>query len=222
LGTIPDQYDVAVTTSSGTLNNMVVDTVEQAQACIDLLRKHNVGRASFLMLDKLPHNPGMNPMQTPENVPRLFDLIKPKEPRFAPAFYKAVFNTVVAKDLEQANRIAFGGAKRWRVVTIAGALIDTSGAMSGGGGAPRGGGMSSKLAPDTVSPQVLRQYEQDSEKAARDLQVVQERFKEVEGEVEQLRTVVPQIQMTISKIELDLRNGEQRINEASKRVRDLK
>ncbi|KAG9089736.1 hypothetical protein FRC06_001412 [Ceratobasidium sp. 370] len=47
LGTIPDKYDVAVTTAAGALNNMVVDTVEQAQACIDHLRKYNAGRANF-------------------------------------------------------------------------------------------------------------------------------------------------------------------------------
>ena len=32
---------------------MVVDKVEDAQACIDYLRKQNVGRASFMVLEKL-------------------------------------------------------------------------------------------------------------------------------------------------------------------------
>ena len=62
----------------------------------------------------------------PENVPRLFDLIKVNDPSLRPAFYFAVRDTLVAKDLEQATRIAYG-AVRYRVVTLNGQLIDTSG-----------------------------------------------------------------------------------------------
>src|ERR1700719_291456 len=90
LGTIPDKYDIAVSTACGALNNLIVDTVEQGQACIEYLRRQNIGRASFLVLEKLSQMKGTEKIPTPENVPRLFDLIKPKEPRFAPAFFKGV------------------------------------------------------------------------------------------------------------------------------------
>ena len=70
----------------------------------------------FLLL--LPHRP--------ENVPRLFDLIKVKDDKILPAFYYAVRDTLVAKDLEQATRIAYGKT-RYRVVTLDGQLIDQSG-----------------------------------------------------------------------------------------------
>ena len=62
----------------------------------------------------------------PENVPRLFDLIKVKDGKILPAFYYAVRDTLVAKDLEQATRIAYGKT-RYRVVTLDGQLIDQSG-----------------------------------------------------------------------------------------------
>ena len=65
----------------------------------------------------------------PENVPRLFDLVKVKEPDVLPAFYFALRDTLVAKDLEQATRIAYGKT-RYRVVTLGGQLIDTSGTVS--------------------------------------------------------------------------------------------
>lgn len=48
------------------------------------------------------------------------------------AFYKALRDTFVVQDLAQANCIAFG-RRRWRVVTLAGESIDSSGTMSGGG-----------------------------------------------------------------------------------------
>lgn len=52
-------------------------------------------------------------------VPRLYDLIKVREEALRPAFYYALGNTLVAGDLEQASRIAYGGDRRWsRVVTL--------------------------------------------------------------------------------------------------------
>ncbi|KAG9313165.1 hypothetical protein JVU11DRAFT_6616 [Chiua virens] len=47
LGTIPDKYDVAISTACGALHNMVVDTVAQGQACIDFGRKTSVALPSW-------------------------------------------------------------------------------------------------------------------------------------------------------------------------------
>lgn len=44
-----------------------------------------------------------------------------------PAFYFALRDTLVAKDLDQATRVGLQGATRYRVVTLKGELIDLSG-----------------------------------------------------------------------------------------------
>ena len=201
---------------------MVVDTVAQGQACINVLRTQNVGRASFMVLEKLSTDRINERIQTPDNVPRLYDLIKPKDPKFLPAFYKAVGNTLVADDLEQANRIAFGSSKRWRVVTLAGQLIDSSGTMSGGGNHVARGGMSSKLAADSVRPEVLRQYEQESEEAGREFEEATKALRALEGEGERLALAGPQLEMDAEKLTMAVNNGRKRLEEAEKRVRDLK
>ena len=92
-----------------------MDNVQQGQACIEYLHKQNIGCANFLVLEKIDENV-MRTTQTPGNVPRLFDFVKPKEPRFTHAFYKALHDTLVVQDLAQANDKVFGG-RRWRVVT---------------------------------------------------------------------------------------------------------
>ena len=198
-----------------------MDTVDQGQACIEYLRKQNLGRASFIVLEKLSQTHGLDKVQTPENVPRLFDLIKPKEPRFAPAFFKAVGNTLVAEDLEQANRIAFG-AKRWRVVTLTGQLIDTSGTMSGGGTHLAKGAMSSKLATEAVQPEVLKKYEKESEDMTKRLETAQAQLHEFESQLDGLTKKIPEIDISLQKIDLDIKTGNKRIVEAEKRVRELK
>ena len=161
---------------------------------------------------------------TPENVPRLYDLVVPKDEKFAPAFFKAIGNTLVATDVEQANRIAFssGGTKRYRVVTLDGALIEATGAMSGGGNQVSRGAMSSKFAPASVSPQVLQQYERDNEQATHKLQQALHGLREVEAELNGLRTRGPQIDLSLQKLGMDIDNVSRRIAETDKRIKDLR
>jgi len=142
LATIPEMYDVAVSTAcGGMLDNIVVQTTAGAQRCLEFLRKYNLGRASFIPVDKQKRGAHDRSVETPENAPRLFDLIIPVNFSVVPALFLAVGNTLVAPDLDTATRWAYDFSKRWRVVTLNGNLIETTGTMSGGGKKSRSGGM---------------------------------------------------------------------------------
>ena len=53
LGEIDSKYDVAVSTASSALDYIVVQTAEDAQHCIEYLKKYRCGRARFLVLDEM-------------------------------------------------------------------------------------------------------------------------------------------------------------------------
>lgn len=55
LGGIDAKYDVAISTACGRLENIVVEDVATAQQCIQFLKDHNVGRATFIALEKVNH-----------------------------------------------------------------------------------------------------------------------------------------------------------------------
>lgn len=218
LGTIDDQYDIAISTACPALENMVVDTVEVGQHCIEYLRKNNLGRANFILLDRLVKR-DLSPISTPENVPRLFDLVKPKDQKFAPAFYSVMQNTLVAKDLEQANRIAYG-AKRWRVVTLDGQLIDVSGTMSGGGTRVAKGAMSSKLVAETTKEQVQK-LETDRDQLEKQFEAFQEKQRELEASLREKQEEIPRLETEIQKIDLEAEDCIRNLADAQKRVTDL-
>ncbi|KAJ3044213.1 hypothetical protein HDV00_002891 [Rhizophlyctis rosea] len=220
LGVIDDRFDVAITTACGALQSIVVDTVESGQQCIEFLKQQNLGRATFICLDKL-RQWDMSPIQTPENVPRLFDLIQPKHQKFAPAFYQALQDTLVAKDLQQANRIAFG-AKRYRVVTLDGQLIDTSGTMSGGGSAPQRGGMSSKFAAADVDPQKAVELEKSREELEKELRSVSEARAKAEQELKALRDQIPPLEMEYKKLDMEVEAIGARYEDAKRNLQDLR
>lgn len=68
---------------------------------------------------------------------RLFDLIQVKDDKVLPAFYYALNDTLVAENISIATRISTANNERWRVVTLKGEVVESSGAMTGGGSAQK-------------------------------------------------------------------------------------
>ncbi|ROT38416.1 RecF/RecN/SMC protein [Sodiomyces alkalinus F11] len=218
LGVIDEKYDVAISTACPSLENFVTDTVEAGQQCIEYLRKTNLGRGNFVCLDKLRAR-DLQPIQTPENAPRLFDLVRAKDDRFRPAFYHALQDTLVAQDLAQANRIAYG-AKRWRVVTLDGELIDKSGTMSGGGTTAKKGLMSSKLVPERTKEQVA-ELEADLEVLEQKFQVWQDRQRDLETRLRSLQEEIPQLDTKMQKIGLEVDSAARNLADAQRRIKEV-
>ncbi|KIL89998.1 structural maintenance-chromosome 4 [Fusarium avenaceum] len=218
LGTIDQKYDVAISTACGSLDNFVTASVEAGQQCIEYLRKNNVGRGNFICLDKL-RSRDMSPIKTPENAPRLFDLVTAQDDKFRPAFYHAMQDTLVASDLAQANRIAYG-AKRWRVVTLDGELIDKSGTMSGGGTTVKRGLMSSKLVSDVSKEQVAK-FETDRDGWEAKFQEFQEYQRECETRLKELNEQIPQLDTKMQKIGLEIESAERNIADMQRRIKEV-
>ncbi|ODV74932.1 condensin subunit SMC4 [Cyberlindnera jadinii NRRL Y-1542] len=186
LGYIDDKYD---------LDDMVVESVEY-------LRKNNLGYARFILLTKL-RKFNLGKIQTPNNVPRLFDLVTPQDPKFAPAFYSVLQDTLVASNLQEANKVAYG-AKRFRVVTLDGKLIDKSGTLSGGGNIVNRGGMKSTSQAGSVSEsEVLKMEKQLSEKEQK-LEIAQNTYYEMTGALKELKERQPEIDTEVSKIKYQI------------------
>ncbi|XP_073255953.1 structural maintenance of chromosomes protein 4-like [Porites lutea] len=187
LGAIDDKYDVAISTACGPLDNIVCDSIDTAQKCITFLKQNDIGTATFIGLDKIEkfRKDATSKIQTPQNVPRLYDLVRVKDDQIRTAFYFALKNTLVANDLKQATDIAYQGSKRWRVVTLKGELIDQSGTMSGGGTKVVKGRMGSRIVAD-VSPAELEAMEKTLEnetKAAAEYRESKTRLEEMVDEL---------------------------------------
>jgi len=184
---------VAISTACGPLDNIVVDTVDTAQSCIAYLKSSGVGSATFLCLDKqqhLVHQAREAIRSWPEDVPRLFDLVRVNNEDLLPAFYFALRDTLVAKDMDQATRIAYG-ARRYRVVTLVGGIIEASGAMSGGGNRMSRGRMGSKvLVEEEIDPGELRAMEERLTSMTEEARACHHRRTQLESRADALRTSI--------------------------------
>jgi structural maintenance of chromosome 4 len=253
LASIAPEYDVAITTACGQLDFIVVETAEGAQQCVEYLRALNLGRASFIILTQMSEwIDRMNrPMTLPDgsSSPRLFDLLQDVAEDIRPAFYFALRDTLVASDLEKAVRIAYEGDRaKWRVVTVLGELIETSGAMSGGGNEIRKGGMKLVVATTTksgkptssstasktaqalnnnkeegeeVNEKVIQKNEEKIRELKEVLQTIRDQKKTVETEIKSLEGELKSKMAKKEKIQLSLKRFEESSKEMMKRIKSL-
>ncbi|XP_061683250.1 structural maintenance of chromosomes protein 4 isoform X2 [Syngnathoides biaculeatus] len=198
LGAIDEKYDVAISSSCGALDHIVVDTIDTAQKCVTFLKEQNIGVATFIVLDKMKvWENNMNPIRTPEESPRLFDLVRVNDTSLRPAFYFALRDTLVAQDMEQATRMAFQKDKRWRVVTLKGQIIEVAGTMTGGGRVMKGR-IGSSLNTE-VSQEELDSIESKLDENVTKLKGCQERKLQLECSVQDLRSHLRDMKNTLEK-----------------------
>jgi len=223
LGSIPDEYDAAATTAAGNaLDSFVTKTTEDAERCVSFLRKEQLGVATFIILDKVAKVPQAEASSFPAT--RVFDLVKPVNESVLPAFYHALKDTLVCKDLDEAVSVAYDEANvcRWRVVTLKGELIDRSGTMSGGG-KPRKGGFSNSpsTASDELSEKEVKELNAKLTQLESELKACRAEIAKETKMSEKLAVAKRSAEDAIEKLKQDLETVEQKVKIIEARIAEL-
>ncbi len=136
LGRVDPRYQLALETAAGArLGHLVVEDDAIAAAGIELLKQRKAGRATFLPLNKLQPSriPGGQGVRSlPGCIDYAFNLVD-FEPRYRDVFAYVLGTTVVFETLKDARRYL----GEYRIVTLEGELLETSGAMTGGSSSTR-------------------------------------------------------------------------------------
>ncbi|BFF94349.1 structural maintenance of chromosomes protein 4 [Drosophila madeirensis] len=221
LGGIDAKYDVAISTAAGgRLDNIVTENFDTASLCIAALKKHNVGRATFISLENIKDlkADSCSTIKTPENVARLYDLVNVEDDRVRVAFYFALRNTLVATDLEQGTRIAYG-RQRYRVVTLRGDMIELTGTMSGGGKTVIRGKMGTQVQTKTAESAdsstsqtaALEDMQIQAEELQTRINYCQEQQGRLEREVQTMQQTVQRNEAEYKRLEVSITSLEQQM-----------
>ena len=137
LANVDDKFKTAVEIAAGArLQSIVVDSDEVASNAIKFLQKENLGRATFLPLNKMitgkPRGKALMAVKDEKSHGFALDLVDFKDD-YRGAFWYVFGDTVVVDGLNDARRL-MGGV---RLVDLKGSLIEASGAMVGGSRAKR-------------------------------------------------------------------------------------
>ncbi len=131
LGVVDGQYQLALSIAAGgRMGNLVVTDDRVAAEAIEILKQKRAGRATFLPLNKINAqriSENNSLMSAPGFIDYAVNLVG-FDDKYDKIFNYVFGSTVVFRDLQQAR--AFVGKQR--IVTLAGELLESSGAMTGG------------------------------------------------------------------------------------------
>ncbi|KAK0400039.1 hypothetical protein QR680_003319 [Steinernema hermaphroditum] len=118
------------------MTSIVCDTETTARECITYLKEQRYGPETFLPLSGLvvhPINENLRDIKEPPGVKLVYDVIQCNVPAARKALQFACGNSLVCERTEDARKLAFGGADRYKAVALDGTLFQQSGVISGGG-----------------------------------------------------------------------------------------
>ena len=139
-----NEYALAVETALGAaMQNIVIDTQNDGRSAIEMLKRLDSGRATFLPVDTVRGSIMKDaPVNDPGFVGIAYDLVS-FDKRYDGIFANLLGRTVVAETLGDAVRMSRSNGNRLRIVSLDGQLINAGGSMTGGSAA-RGTGILSR------------------------------------------------------------------------------
>lgn len=213
LAYVDEKHQIAIDIAAGNrLRSIVVDTDSIAAKCIDLLKNTNSGRATLLPLNKLKEAPVNIPINQKGVIGNAIDLVKFEE-KYRDAFFYALGDTIIVDDLDNARKLI----GKYRMVTIAGELLEKSGAMTGGSAGRRSTsfGKSGEQEQDRLEKEVenLQKYVAQLED---DLKELANQIEEAKNEFDELKTEITKEEANnsslIEKIEVLKKTSEESKN----------
>jgi chromosome segregation protein len=187
---IDAKYSTALEVAMGRkADDIVVENDDVAVKCIRFLKERKLGRARFLPLNKIRSKPVK---EFNEDEGHMMELVK-----FDNQYFNAVAhvlgNTVVVSDIDNARRI-----KGFRVVTLDGDLVETSGAMLGGY-------YQKKKQGENYGVQI-KKIEEENAALEEEIRAKQEKLDELKGEMNTESEEVTELQSRKTSLEAKLDN----------------
>ncbi|MDY3051799.1 MAG: chromosome segregation protein SMC [Ndongobacter sp.] len=136
---VKSPYETAIDVCLGAgLQNIVVETEQDAKFLIEVLKKRRLGRITFLPLDRI-RGPKPVPNAAKEALCNAVDAVI-AEPRFAPILNHFLARTTLVRSIDDAIRLSHRRDNTDRIVSLEGDVVNTSGSMVGGSMSHRQGG----------------------------------------------------------------------------------
>ncbi len=133
---VPDKYTIAVETALGAaMQNIVVDSQSVGKAAIEMLKRSDGGRATFLPLDTIKPNSLSRVPSKEEGFVGVASELVACEDKYKGLVANLLGRTVVAESLGDAVNISRKNNNSLRIVTLDGQMINAGGSMTGGSSA---------------------------------------------------------------------------------------
>ena len=139
-----ERFTVAIETALGSaMQNIIVDTEDDGKSAINLLKRRDGGRATFLPLSTIQGS-ALSKKEVDDDSGFegiALDLIE-FDPKYKGIYFSLLGRVVVADNINSAIRIANNHGHRLKIVTLDGQVMNAGGSMTGGSAASGAGVLS--------------------------------------------------------------------------------
>jgi chromosome segregation protein len=208
LGRVEPRFQLALEIAAGArLGNMVVENDSVGAAAIELLKQKRAGRMTFLPLNKIRGGR----FSVNENLRRAAGFLDAAvnliecDARYQEIFAYVFGSTVVFSNLSDARRYL----GQYRIVTLDGEILETSGAMTGGSSTNK-----STLHFGTVDAS-------DAADEARTIAALQERIEEIDRILERCKIAIERAVVAVKTRSQELMEAKQNLREHQLRLEQL-
>ncbi|WP_293352366.1 MULTISPECIES: chromosome segregation protein SMC [unclassified Microcoleus] len=208
LGRVEPRFQLALEIAAGgRMGNMVVENDSVGAAAIELLKQKRAGRMTFLPLNKIRGGR----FSVNENLRRAAGFLDAAvnliecDARYQEIFAYVFGSTVVFSNLTDARRYL----GQYRIVTLDGEILETSGAMTGGSSTNR-----STLHFGTVDAS-------DAADEARTIAALEERIEEIERILERCKIAIDRAAVAVKTRSQELMEAKQSLREHQLRLEQL-
>ncbi|MDA8229240.1 MAG: chromosome segregation protein SMC, partial [Desulfitobacterium hafniense] len=132
---VEEKYELAIETALGAaVQNIASETMEAAKQAVTYLKKHQLGRATFLPLDVIKggrlelNKLGLNPN---DYLGLAVDLVK-YDSRYQSIMESLLGRIIIVRDIDSAVKVANKSGYRAKIVSLDGEQINPGGALTGG------------------------------------------------------------------------------------------
>lgn len=213
-----EKFSLAIETAlGGSMQSIIIDTQEQGKTAIELLKRRDSGRATFLPLGTIK---GSELKSRPEGekgyLGTAFELAD-FDKKFVPIFSSLLGRTAVAETLTDAVAMSKRHNHMLRIVTLDGQLINAGGSMSGGSAAKNTGFLSRANELKAVEHKLSELQAEVGDSAAklnvagRELASARYELETAEIEYKEANELFRTVEADISEIEFLLRETENTI-----------
>lgn len=203
----------------GGLQNIVVETGENAKAAIHHLKKTKGGRATFLPLDMV-QGYRMNEIPTVRSIDGYLgiaaDFVQANE-KLLPVVNSLLGRIVIARDMDAALKISRAGKQKLRIVTLDGDNINPGGAVSGGSSHQHSHNLLGRT-------REIEELTKESDHLRSELEQIKERGQIAKGRVMQQEEQLKSWQREMHQLELkqaNLRKDQQQLQKDTEQQEDL-
>ena len=230
---VDDRYTTAIETALGAaMQNIVVSSEEDGKTAIQMLKRRDGGRATFLPLTTIkPQTLQDTVCQRQPGFLSIASGLVSCDEQYRAVIENALGRTVICDTLDNAVRMARACGSRVRIVTLDGQVMNAGGSMTGGSAAKSAGVLTrantlAKLAEErkalTESAETLKAQTAEAASAAAktefELTAVRGQLREAEDEVLRRTEEHKQVQLLAAAVTENLENIEKELAHLTSRT----